>query len=293
MAIKNRDFDLSIFDKMRSSSGVFPMKHLPHQPNKPLLKFEEVSVNYDGTMALADFSFEIHSGEQIAVIGPNGAGKSTLFKVIAGLTQPSSGRVQIYGSEPSGHICVGYVPQRAHVDWSFPANVFDVVMMGRVRKIGIIKPPSTKDRTTVMEALEIVQMTHLAKRQINELSGGQQQRVFIARALAQEAELLLLDEPFSGLDITSLNQIFKILENLDQSKITTLVSLHDLNLAREHFKKVMLINEKLLGFGNPKEVFSSEALADAFRSHLHFVDTNDGQLAVSDMCCPDEDDPND
>lgn len=284
---------MSIFDRIKSSSGILPMKHLPHQHNKPLLKFEKVSVNYNGKTALNDFNFEIHSGEQIAVIGPNGAGKSTLFKVIAGLLQPSMGQVQIYGSEPSGHICVGYVPQRAHVDWNFPANVFDVVMMGRVRKIGIIKRPSAKDRATVLDALEIVHMTDFVKRQINELSGGQQQRVFIARALAQEAELLLLDEPFSGLDMPSQNQIFKILEDLDQSKIATLVSLHDLNIAREHFKKVMLINEKLLGFGDPKQVFSSEALAGAFRSHLHLVDTNDGQLAVSDMCCTDEDNTND
>lgn len=284
---------MGIFEKIKSSSGILPMKHLLHQHNKPLLKFEQVSVNYNGTTALKNFSFEIQSGEQIAVIGPNGAGKSTLFKVIAGLLRPSQGQVQIYGSEPSGHICVGYVPQRAHVDWNFPANVHDVVMMGRVRKIGIIKRPSSKDHTAVMKALDVVQMADLAKRQINELSGGQQQRVFIARALAQEAELLLLDEPFSGLDITSQNQIFKILENLDQSKIATLVSLHDLNITRKHFKKVMLINEKLLGFGDPKDVFSSKALAGAFRSHLHFVDTNDGQLAVSDMCCPDEDTNND
>jgi manganese/iron transport system ATP-binding protein len=269
------------------------MKHLPHQQNKPLLKFDKVCVNYNGNTALNNLSFEIQSGEHIAVIGPNGAGKSTLFKVIAGLLQPTTGQVQIYGSEPSGHICVGYVPQRAHVDWNFPANVFDVAMMGRVRKIGIIKQPSSKDRKAVLGALEIVQMTDLVKRQINELSGGQQQRVFIARALAQEAELLLLDEPLSGLDINSQNQIFKILENLDHSKIATLVSLHDLNIARSHFKKVMLINEKLLGFGDPKQVFSSEALAGAFQSHLHFVDTKNGQLAVSDMCCPDEDDVND
>lgn len=284
---------MSIFDRIKSSSGILPMKHLVHQHHKPLLKFENVSFRYDGTTALDNISLEIQSGEQIAVIGPNGAGKSTLFKLIAGLLQPAKGLVQIYGSEPSGHICVGYVPQRAQVDWNFPANVFDVVMMGRVRKIGIIKRPSSIDRKSVLEALEIVQMVDLVKRQINELSGGQQQRVFIARALAQEAELLLLDEPFSGLDINSQNQIFRILENLDRNKIATLVSLHDLNIARSHFKKVMLINEKLLGFGDPKQVFSSETLAEAFRSHLHFVGTTDGQLAVSDMCCPDEDDAND
>ena len=250
-------------------------------------------MEYDSSLALDNFSFEIQSGEQIAVIGPNGAGKSTIFKVIAGLLEPSKGDVQIYGSEPSGHICIGYVPQRAQVDWNFPANVFDVVMMGRVRKIGIIKRSSAEDRNVVFDALEVVQMADLAKRQIDELSGGQQQRVFIARALAQDAELLLLDEPFSGLDINSQNQIFKILENLDRNKIATLVSLHDLNMARTHFKKVMLINKKLLGFGDPQKVFSSDALAEAFRSHLHFVESGDGQLAVSDMCCPDEDDGND
>ncbi|MEJ2545958.1 MAG: metal ABC transporter ATP-binding protein, partial [Calditrichaceae bacterium] len=171
------ELKLGILDKIKSSSGILPMKHLPHQQNKPLLKFEEVSINYNGNTALEKFSFEIQSGEQIAIIGPNGAGKSTLFKVIAGLLQPSEGQVQIYGSEPSGHICVGYVPQRAQVDWSFPANVFDVVMMGRVRKVGIIKRPLARDKEAVMQALEIVQMSDLSKRQINELSGGQQQRV--------------------------------------------------------------------------------------------------------------------
>lgn len=284
---------MSIFDQIKSSKAILPAKHLPHQHNKPLLKFEKVNVDYDGTLALDKFSFEIQSGEQIAVIGPNGAGKSTLFKVIAGLLEPTEGEVQIYGSEPSGHICVAYVPQRTQVDWNFPANVFDVVMMGRVRKIGIIRRPSARDRKAVWTALEIVQMADLSRRQINDLSGGQQQRVFIARALAQEAELLLLDEPLSGLDINSQNQIFKILENLDQNKIATLVSLHDLNMARTHFKKVMLINKKLLGLGDPQQVFSSEALTEAFRSHLHFVDSGDGQLAISDMCCPDEDNTND
>ena len=284
---------MSIFDRIKLSKSILPLRHLPHQHNKPLLKFDGVSVNYNGTIALDNFSFEIHSGEQIAVIGPNGAGKSTLFKVIAGLIQPMRGQVQIYGSEPSGHICVGYVPQRAQVDWNFPANVFDVVMMGRVRKIGVIRRPSLKDRKAVLDALEIVQMSDLTKRLINELSGGQQQRVFIARALAQEAELLLLDEPLSGLDINSQNQIFSVLDNLKDSKIATMVSLHDLNIARSHFKKVMLMNEKLLGFGHPQQVFSSESLAGAFKSHVHFVEEGDGHLAVSDMCCPDEDNAND
>ncbi|MEJ2053553.1 MAG: metal ABC transporter ATP-binding protein [Calditrichaceae bacterium] len=285
---------MDFFKNLIKSKFIFPTKHLPHQHNMPLLQFEGVSVKYESISALDNLSFQIQSGEQIAVIGPNGAGKSTLFKVIAGLLSPTTGKVRIYGSDPGGHICVAYVPQRAHVDWNFPANVFDVVMMGRVRKIGLFNRPAHADHKIVRDALDTVRMTDLANRQINELSGGQQQRVFIARALAQEAELLLLDEPFSGLDINSQNQIFKILNDLDTSKISTMVSLHDLNTARKNFKKVMLLNKSILGFGEPQKVFSSAALAEAFRSHLHFVENSDGQLAVSDMCCPpDEDDRDD
>lgn len=264
------------------------VKHVPHQPGKPLLKLEDVDVYYENIVALQNINFELETGKRVAVIGPNGAGKSTLFKVIAGLINPSRGKVQIYGSEPGGHICVAYVAQRSQVDWNFPASVADVVMMGRVGKIGLFKRPAARDWQKVYEALEIVHLQDLTRKQISELSGGQQQRVFIARALAQEAELMLLDEPMSGLDLNAQRQIFNILDELDQSPITTMISLHDMKMARERFEKVMLINQKILGFGSAEEVFNSQALLDAYQSHIHFIADKDGQLAISDMCCPDK-----
>jgi ABC-type Mn2+/Zn2+ transport system ATPase subunit len=164
-----------------------------HQAGAPALRLEDVSVRYNGTPALEDVSLQIGRGEQVAVVGPNGAGKSTLFNVIAGIVRPTRGTVSVYGSGPSGHICVGYVPQRNRIDWRFPVTVADTVMMGRIGRIGLFRWPRRQDRERVDQALEQVGMHPFARRQIGELSGGQQQRVFLARALAQEAELLLLD----------------------------------------------------------------------------------------------------
>jgi len=284
---------MNVIKQLFSVDRHLGVEHVPHQPGQPLLKVEDVHVYYENIVALQNINFELETGKRVAVIGPNGAGKSTLFKVIAGLIKPTRGKVKIYGSEPGGHICIAYVAQRSQVDWNFPASVADVVMMGRVGRVGLFKRPRAEDWQKVYKALEIVQMSNMARQQISELSGGQQQRVFIARALAQEAELMLLDEPMSGLDMNAQRQIFTILDQLDQSPITTLVSLHDMKMARERFEKVMLINQKILGFGAAEEVFNSQALRDAYQSHLHFIADKDGQLAISDMCCPEEDTPHD
>jgi manganese/iron transport system ATP-binding protein len=182
---------------LASTSGV------AHDPNRPILELKNVSVQFHNVPALKNVSFQLHKGERVAVIGPNGAGKSTLFNVVSGLLSPSRGEVKVYGHTPDEHICIAYVSQRSQVDWKFPVNVTDVVMMGRVRKLGLFRWPARQDRAYVNESLELVGMAHLAKRQIGELSGGQQQRVFIARALAQEAELMLMDEPLTGLDVKS------------------------------------------------------------------------------------------
>ena len=178
----------------------------PHQTNALTLDMQAVSVAYTSSndklgkgetavYALDKITFQAELGEQIAIIGPNGAGKSTLLKVAAGLLKPDSGSVKMFGYTPDCHICIAYVPQRNEIDWQFPVTVFDVVMMGRTRQIGLMRRPSKQDREIVYTSLERVQMAHLAHKQIGELSGGQQQRVFIARALALEANLLLMDEP--------------------------------------------------------------------------------------------------
>ncbi len=250
-----------------------------------------MTVRYNGKAALNDVSFRVPTGERVAVVGPNGAGKSTLFKVIAGVLEPDNGQVEIYGGGPGGHICIAYLPQRSQVDWEFPVNVADVVMMGRIGKLGPLRWPSAKDWNVVHRALEVVGLDGLKEQQIGELSGGQQQRMFIARALAQEAELMLMDEPFAGLDVTSQEDILDILTSLSGRGVTAIVAMHDLKMAAEHFDQVMLLNRDLLGFGKPDEIFTSNRLVEAYGDHLHLVETEDQLLAVSDTCCDEGEEP--
>lgn len=263
----------------------FISQHAVHQPEKPILQAEHVTVRYDGRMALDDVTFHLHTGERVAVVGPNGAGKSTLFKVIAGVLSPVSGSLDVYGAGPSGHICIGYVPQRTQVDWNFPVTVADVVMMGRAGKLGMLRWPRRPDWKQVRQALQDVGLAEFTDRQINELSGGQQQRMFIARALAQEAELLLMDEPLTGLDLKSQQAIFDILEELRRRKVTVMIATHDLDQAAEHFDRVMLLNHRLLGFGLPAEVFTAEHLVEAYGGHLRLVHVESDVLALADSCC--------
>jgi manganese/iron transport system ATP-binding protein len=255
----------------------------------PILQAKNVCVEFDAGVALEEVSFELITGERLAIVGPNGAGKSTLFKVIAGVLTPARGQVHIYGHEPGGHICIAYVPQRNQVDWSFPVNVADVVMMGRIGKLGLFRQPKASDWDIVRESLEVVGLDDLEKRQVGELSGGQQQRMFIARALAQEAELMLMDEPLAGLDIQSQEDILQILEQLHQREVTMLVALHDLKIARERFDRVMLLNKRLLGLGTPREVFQPDVLLQAYGGHMHVIDTEQGIIAYDDSCCDEGD----
>jgi ABC-type Mn2+/Zn2+ transport system ATPase subunit len=176
------------------------------------------------------------------------------------------------------------VPQRSQIDFTFPATVEDVVMMGRVGQIGLFRRPRRHDWELVKSCLGRVNANHLAKKQIGELSGGQQQRVFIARALAQEAELLLLDEPFSGLDIPSQEAIFKVLDNLRPDGVTVLVATHDLNLAAERFDRVLLLNKRIIAYESGPAVLSAENLTAAYGGHMHRLD-EEGTMLVTDTCC--------
>ncbi|NKQ37047.1 MAG: metal ABC transporter ATP-binding protein [Chloroflexi bacterium] len=268
-----------------------------HEPETPALQFAGVSVAYapggnghtavnSHQYALEDVTFQVGQGERIAVVGPNGAGKSTLFKLIVGLIKPSQGQIAIFGHKPSGHICIAYVPQRSEVDWSFPATVEDVVMMGRVGQIGLLRWPCKADWQAVHRSLKRVNADHLAKKQIGELSGGQQQRVFIARALAQEARLLLLDEPLAGLDVPNQQAIFDILDSLRPDGVTVLVATHDLDLAADRFDKMMLLNKRIVAFGLPTAVLTTDNLLQAYGGHMRIVSTeNDETLALADTCC--------
>jgi manganese/iron transport system ATP-binding protein len=268
-------------------SGRIPFihRHVSHDVGAPILKLSHVTVHYNGRMALEDVSFQLIGGERIAVVGPNGAGKSTLFKVIAGVIDPASGDVTVAGHCPGGHICIAYVPQRSQVDWTFPVTVADVVMMGRISQIGLLRRPGSQDREYVRQCLQVVDMADLANRQIGELSGGQQQRMFIARALAQEAELVLMDEPLTGLDAPAQEHIFRIVNELRERRVTVMVATHDLNLATERFDRVMLLNGQLLGIGLPEEVFTAERLQTAYGGHLRLVQTDEGVMILSDTCC--------
>lgn len=261
----------------------------PHDPAKPILAVSGLTLQYSSGPALDDLSFELRRGERMAVIGPNGAGKSTLFKIIAGVLPPSSGRVEVAGHEPGGHICIAYVPQRSQVDWSFPATVADVVMMGRTGKIGLLRYPGARDWEIVRRSLDTVRLSEYAGRQISQLSGGQQQRMFIARALAQEAELMLMDEPLTGLDVNSQDDIFTILDTLRDLGVTAMVALHDIKMASERFDRLMLLNKRLVGIGTAAEVLSTDNLVEAYGGRLRLVETPAGPLPLGDTCCEEGD----
>jgi manganese/iron transport system ATP-binding protein len=258
-----------------------------HDPSAPALDLVDVTVTYGNVVALDHITLRLNRGDQVAVVGPNGAGKSTLFHVIAGVLRPDTGTVRVYGSGPDGHICVGYVPQRARTDSNFPVTVFDVVMMGRAGRIGLLRRPGRADRVAVRAALAQVELLDLAQRPIGALSGGQQQRVLLARALAQEAEILLLDEPLTGLDLPSQEALLATLNVLREQGITLLVATHDLNQAATRFPLVALVNRRLVGFGPPAQVLTAVNLAGAFGSNVHVVHTDDGDLLVTDTCCDD------
>jgi ABC-type Mn2+/Zn2+ transport system ATPase subunit len=250
------------------------------------IEVNNLTVGYDGRLALQDISFTIEQAQRVAVVGPNGSGKTTLFKVLAGTLSPDVGTVQVFGHGPCGHVCIAYVPQRSQIDWNFPVSVSDVVMMSRARKIGFARWPLKSDWKIVHEALARVDMADLGKRQIGELSGGQQQRVFLARALAQGAEVILLDEPLTGLDTPSQETMFRILNELHKENVTILVATHDLNLAADRFDMVMLINRSLVAFGPPGQVFTRDLLLQAYGSQMHVLPGDDEAVAVlADTCC--------
>jgi manganese/iron transport system ATP-binding protein len=278
---------MALIKEIERTENAIRRQHAEHHDSEPILKVSGLTVAYQNGFALKDISFTLQRAVRLAVLGPNGAGKSTLLKVIAGVLPPSQGTVQVFGEEPGGHICIAYVPQRSQVDWNFPVTVKDVVMMGRIGKLGLLRRPSRIDREIVAHALEVVNLKDLAERQISELSGGQQQRMFIARALAQEAEMMLMDEPLTGLDSSSQEDIFRILETLREQRVTVLVALHDLKLAAQYFDLVMLLKHDLIGLGTPGEVFTTERLAAAYGASR--VREPASWVALDDSCCGEED----
>jgi manganese/iron transport system ATP-binding protein len=261
------------------------MTGIPHNPASPVLEVADLCVHLGATIALERISFALSRGDSVAVVGPNGAGKSTLFRAIAGIIEQESGSITVFGSTPDSHTCIAYVPQASIVDWNFPVTVFDVVMMGRTRRIGFFRRAGRLDKRLVYQCLEMVNMEDLAKRQIGELSGGQKQRVFIARALAQDAEIVLMDEPLTGLDVGSQNGIFGLLRGLTERGVTLLVSTHDLDVASQRFSRIMLLNRTLVAFGSPSEVMRPELLLPTFGGHASVQAGEKGRVVVYDTCC--------
>lgn len=261
------------------------MKHLRHVAGAPALELSHLTVCYRGEPALEEVNLNLAPGERLAVLGPNGAGKSTLLKVVAGVLPPSSGEVRVYGHGPRGHTCIAYLPQRSGVDWTFPLTVADVVTMGRLRRGRLVGQTTAADRARIGESLDQVGLTALARRPIAELSGGQQQRMFIARALAQEAELILMDEPLAGLDAPAQNDLLALMGDLP-GRPTLLVALHELAIAQDRFPRVLLLRRRVIALGSPGDVFTPERLRAAYGESVQLVSTPGGTLAVTDSCCP-------
>ncbi len=233
---------------------------------------EDLTVAYRQEPVLWDLDLSVPQSTLMAIVGPNGAGKSTLIKAILGLVEPAAGRVLIYGRPyPEQRHRVAYVPQRGSVDWDFPTSALDVVMMGRYRALGWLKRPGRREHDLAMEALTQVGMQSFAGRQISQLSGGQQQRVFLARALAQDAQIYLMDEPFQGVDATTERAIVGVLSTLRNAGRTVLVVHHDLATVPEYFERVLLLNVRAIACGRVRDVFTPENLRKTYGGRMELL----------------------
>lgn len=237
------------------------------------LSVYDLTVAYHRKPVLWDVGFDVPAGTMVAVVGPNGAGKSTLLKAIMDLTPRASGRIHVFGDTyRRNRHRVGYVPQRESVDWDFPIDVLDVVTMGLYSQIGWCLPVQRKHRRAAMEALEQVGIADLAHRQISQLSGGQQQRTFLARALVQNADLYLMDEPFAAVDAATERAIVRILRAMKDNGKTAIVIHHDLQTVPEYFDYVVLLNMRVVAHGPVETVFTTENLQKTYGGRLTLLD---------------------
>lgn len=236
------------------------------------IEVHDLTVAYRHRPVLWDIDVTFDEGQLIAVVGPNGAGKSTLIKAIMGLVPLASGYVKIFGQDASkGRSAIAYVPQRESVDWDFPTTAFDVVLMGRYGHLSLFGRPHRRDREIAMQSLEKVGMHEYAYRQISQLSGGQQQRVFLARALAQQTRVYLMDEPFAGVDASTEKAIVALLRELREQGCTVVVVHHDLQTVAQYFDSVMLLNLRCVGYGPVETTFTSDKLHETYGGRLHLL----------------------
>lgn len=234
-----------------------------------VLKTVNLTASYHKRPAIKGINLAVESGNIVGVIGPNGAGKSTLFKAILGLISVDTGEVEIFGGKPEGSLRkVTYVPQKEQFDWDFPINVSDLVMMGRYPHMSYFGSPSENDRRVVLESLGKTGMGAYARTQIRNLSGGQQQRAFLARAIAQESDLLFLDEPFVGVDAKTEEVILRLMKELSSKGKTIMIVHHDLGKIRDYFTQLVLINQTLIAYGNTDDVFTPELISRTYGGKL-------------------------
>jgi manganese/zinc/iron transport system ATP- binding protein len=237
------------------------------------LEVHDMTVAYHRRPVLWDVDFEVPEGKLVGIVGPNGAGKTTLIKAVLGLVPLASGKVEIYGQpyRDQRHL-VGYVPQRESVDWDFPVTVRDVVLMGTYGRLGWFRRPGRTDRELADRCLDQVGMRAFSKRQIRQLSGGQQQRVFLARALAEQARIYFLDEPFAGVDAATESAIVELLQAMRSEQKTVFVVHHDLQTVRDYFDWVLLLNMRLVAGGPVDETFTPENLQKTYGGRLTLLD---------------------
>jgi len=255
-------------------------QHVIRPATSPAVRVRNVSAGYDGRPAIENVSLDIGAGSLVAILGPNGGGKSTLLKVVAGLLKPWSGTVDVLGA-PAGREAhrVAYVPQAELVDWSFPVTVWDVVMMGRYPRLGPIRRPSAADRDAVHEALHSVGMAERSRTQIGSLSGGQRRRAFLARALAANPDLYLLDEPVTGVDVTTQEDLMHLLEAEAIRGKTIVATTHDLGAAAHHFDLLIAVNRRVIARGPASEVLAGNVLAQIYGPHVMVLE---GQTLLVD-----------
>ena len=265
----------------RESAGADPSRG-------PALEVRNLWAGYNGKPVLEAINFQIDRGDMVGIIGPNGSGKSTLIKTVLGLVKPMRGEVSVLGRDgtPERHL-VGYTPQTELVDWDFPVTVFDVALMGRYSRRGLFRRTTKEDREAADASLELVKISDLRDRLIGELSGGQRRRVLLARAMAHNPELLLLDEPMAGLDATAQHQLLDLLDELRAKGATVVLSTHDLSCVSSRCDKAACLNRRLIAFGKPSEVLSEQVLGDTFGTHLLMVHLDGQAYAVQHHTHPD------
>lgn len=230
-----------------------------------VLEVEQLTVNYEKTSVLWDINFSIPGGKLVGIIGPNGAGKSSLLKALAGILKPTAGKIRM-------HQQLAYVPQRASVDWEFPITALELVLMGSYGRLGFLKWATKKEKAKAREILALVEMLPFEGRQIGQLSGGQQQRLFVARALMQEADVYLMDEPFSGIDAATEKSLISLFDELRKKGKTLLIVHHDLSTAETYFDWTILLNTCLIASGPTKDVFSKDNLMRTYGRNPTLLD---------------------